>query len=73
LEEHVMHGLDTLNRLNTEAAIKGILARAEAAGVALTRAEVLEELKYREDDDVSQWEAVVAELVAEPAQLAVAA
>lgn len=58
-----MHGLETMTRLNAEAAIRGILLRAKANNVQLTRADVLEELKYRESDDTSAWSATVDRLM----------
>lgn len=54
-----MHGLQTNERLNAEVVIKGVLRRAADRGVTPTRNEMFEALKYREDDDVSQWEATV--------------
>jgi hypothetical protein len=62
-----MHGLETTQTLNTEVTIKAILARAAANGITLTRDEVLEELKFREDDDTTVWGATVDRLIRESA------
>lgn len=59
-----MHGLSIIEATNVEVTIKAILARAEARGVKLTREEVLEELKFREDDDTNVWSATVDRLLA---------
>lgn len=60
-----MHDINTNNSLNTNVAVRGILRRARRAGLKLTREEVLEELKFREDDDTSQWTAMVDRLMAQ--------
>ena len=54
-----MHGLRTIEVLNTEATIRAIIQRATDRGVKLTRAEVLDELKWRDNDDTTVWSATV--------------
>jgi hypothetical protein len=61
-----MHGLQTIGALNAEVTIRGILARAAQRGSKLTRDEVLEELKFRDDDDTTVWSATVDRLMREP-------
>lgn len=61
-----MHGLDTLVDLNARETINSIIKRARAAGVVMTREEVLEELKFHENEDTSQWSAVVDRLLSSP-------
>jgi len=58
-----MHGLSTIETTNTEATIKAIIARANANGRLLTRDDVLEELKFRDNDDTSVWSATVDRLM----------
>jgi hypothetical protein len=58
-----MHGLDTLKARNAHATIKSVLARAADRGVKLSRAEVLEEMKYSEDEDTTVWSATVDRLM----------
>lgn len=54
-----MQGLEMSAELNAEVTIRGIMARAADRGVTLSRDEVIEELKFREDDDTSIWSATV--------------
>lgn len=58
-----MHGLSTLAVLNTEAVIRAILARAIERGLKLTRDDVLDELRFREDEDTTVWGATVDRLM----------
>lgn len=60
-----MHSLGNINRMNVERVIQLTLDRAEAEGVALTRDQVLDHMRFSEDEDVSQWEAVVDRLMQE--------
>jgi hypothetical protein len=59
-----MHSLETISKLNVERTIKLALDRAESQGVTLSRNQVLDHLKFSEDEDVSQWEATVDKLLA---------
>ncbi len=58
-----MHSLETINKNNVERTIQLALDRAESQGVTLTRNQVLEHLKFSENEDVSQWEATVDRLM----------
>jgi hypothetical protein len=60
-----MHSLESSFKRNVERTIQLILDRAEAAGTVLTRNEVLEHLKFTDDEDVSQWEATVDAMMAD--------
>lgn len=59
-----MHGLQSIAQNNAEVTIKGILARAAERGLKLSRGDILEELKFREDDDTTVWGATVDRLMA---------
>lgn len=60
-----MHSLEVISKSNVERTIQLTLDRAEAAGTAITRNQVLEHLKFLENEDVSQWEAMVDALMAD--------
>jgi hypothetical protein len=62
-----MHSLETIDKTNVERTIQLALDRAETEGTVLTRNQVLEHLKFREDEDVSQWEAMVDAMMAQHA------
>lgn len=58
-----MLGIETRQAKNAEAAIRGILIRAEHRGVRLSKSEVLEELKWDDDEDTTVWGATVDRLM----------
>jgi hypothetical protein len=64
-----MHSIESINKSNVERTIQLALDRAEAEGATLTRNQVLDHLKFSEDDDVSQWEAMVDVMLASRAAI----
>jgi hypothetical protein len=64
-----MHSLEVINKKNVERTIQLALDRAEAEGTVLTHNQVLEHLKFTENEDVSQWEATVDVMLASRAAI----
>lgn len=67
-----MQSLEAINAENTGVVIRGVLVRAKERGLRVSRASVLDELRYRETDNVSQWEAMVDAMMAQPEMMVAA-
>jgi hypothetical protein len=60
-----MLALETTRQLNTEHVIRAILDRAEREGTSVTRDQVLEDLRWDDQEDVTQWTETVDRLMFE--------